>query len=43
VTAGQTLANEVIAKVGDDGMVEVYNHRGEGELIFDVVGYLPAD
>jgi len=31
----------VIAEVGDGGQVEIYNHRGEVDVIFDVVGYFP--
>jgi RNA polymerase sigma factor (sigma-70 family) len=35
------IANEIIAKVGDNGQVEVYNHNGTVDVLFDVVGYLP--
>ena len=39
---GMVLANEIVAKVGSDGRVEVYNRNGTVDLIFDVVGYLPS-
>ena len=39
---GQVIANEIIAKVGDDGYVNVYNHNGKTDVILDVVGYLPS-
>ena len=40
--SGPPIANEVIAKVGDDGQVQVYNHNGEVDILFDVVGWLPT-
>ena len=40
---GMVLANEIVAKVGSDGQVEVYNRNGTVDLLFDVVGYLPAE
>ena len=36
---GQTVANQVIARVGSDGKVSVYAYRGT-EVIFDVVGWM---
>jgi hypothetical protein len=40
--AGGVSANEIIAKVGSNGQVSIYNHNGEVDLLFDVVGYLPS-
>jgi hypothetical protein len=37
--AGQTVPNLVIAKVGADGKVAVYNSAGSRHIIFDVVGW----
>ena len=39
VVAGDTVANLVIAKVGDDGAVQLYNSAGSVEVVADVVGY----
>ena len=42
--AGQTVPNLVIAKVGSDGKIRVYNAAGSTHVIFDVVGwYGPGD
>jgi hypothetical protein len=38
--AGEDVANLVIAKVGADGKVSVYNDAGSTHVIFDVVGYM---
>ena len=38
---GVNIANMVIVEVGDDGKVDIYNHAGEVDVIFDVVGYFP--
>ena len=38
-TAGQTRANLVIAKVGADGAVAMFNSAGRLHLVADVVGY----
>jgi hypothetical protein len=40
--AGQNIANMVIVEVGEDGKVDLYNHRGDVDVIFDVVGYFPG-
>ena len=40
---GGVIANEIIAPVGDDGQVQVYNHNGEVDILFDVVGWLPDE
>ncbi|HZN15009.1 MAG TPA: hypothetical protein VFB78_12105 [Acidimicrobiales bacterium] len=41
-TGGQTVANNVIAKVGTNGKVAVFNKFGSAQAIADVVGYFPA-
>lgn len=38
-TAGQTVPNLVVAKVGTDGKVSIYNNLGTSHVIFDVVGW----
>jgi hypothetical protein len=40
---GQTVPNLVIAKVGDDGAVNLFNQFGETHVVADVMGYFPAD
>jgi hypothetical protein len=32
----------VIAEVGTGGTVDIYNHNGQVDVVFDVVGYFPA-
>ena len=39
---GQTVPNLVLAPVGADGKVSLYNDRGTTQLVADVVGWLPA-
>ncbi|MDH4143827.1 MAG: PKD domain-containing protein [Acidimicrobiia bacterium] len=39
---GDIVPNLVVAKVGVDGRVSLYNHGGTAHLIADVVGYLPG-
>jgi uncharacterized protein (DUF1501 family) len=39
VMAGDTIANLVVAKVGSQGKVRLYNHAGAVNLIADVTGY----
>jgi hypothetical protein len=39
ITAGQTRANLLIAKVGADGGVAMFNSAGQLHLVADVVGY----
>ncbi len=41
--AGQTVANLVIAKVGAQGKVDIYNAFGQVDLIADVVGCFTAE
>ncbi|MEV7275628.1 hypothetical protein [Streptomyces sp. NPDC093111] len=38
-SAGQTLPNLVVTKVGADGKVVFYNHLGSVDLLADVAGY----
>ncbi len=40
--AGQTLSNLVIAKVGSDGTVSIYNLAGAADVVVDVMGWFPA-
>jgi hypothetical protein len=42
VAAGDVVGNFVIAEVGADGKVAIYNHNGSVEVVFDVVGYFRA-
>jgi len=39
---GQTHSNLVIASVGDDGKVSLYNRFGSVDLVADVAGWFPA-
>ena len=39
--AGQTIANSVIAKVGTDGTISIYNNTGSVQVVIDVVGWFP--
>jgi len=39
VTAGQVIPNMVLARVGPDGAVMMYNNGGLIDLVADVVGY----
>ncbi|MER5637600.1 PKD domain-containing protein [Kitasatospora sp. NPDC002227] len=38
-TAGQTVANQVVVPIGDDGKVSVYNRFGHTHVVADVFGY----
>ena len=40
--AGQEVPNMVIAKVGQDGRVAVYNDRGSVDIVVDVIGWFAA-
>jgi hypothetical protein len=40
--AGQTIPNLVIAKVGSNGQVSVFNQAGAAQLVIDVAGWFPA-
>jgi hypothetical protein len=35
----QTIPNQVIAKIGTDGRVSIYNNRGNAHFVADVVGW----
>ena len=39
---GSVTVNEIIAKVGDDGFVNVYNRNGNTDIVVDILGYFPA-
>ena len=41
--AGQTIPNLVIAKVGTNGQVSIYNNLGNTHVIADVVGWFPTE
>lgn len=41
-TAGQTIANMVIAKVGNDGQIAIFNKAGATQVVVDVVGWFPS-
>ena len=41
-TAGQTIANMVIAKVGSDGKIAIFNNAGSTQVLVDVVGWFPT-
>ena len=41
-TAGQTVPNMVIAKVGDNGQVSIYNNTGSVDVVVDVLGWFPS-
>lgn len=42
VSAGQVIPNMVLARVGPDGTVVMYNNGGDVDLVADVVGYFTA-
>ncbi len=39
---GQTIANSVIAKVGANGQVAIYNDQGSTQVIVDIAGWFPS-
>jgi hypothetical protein len=41
VAAGATVNNFIVAQLGSNGQVNVYNHNGQVDVVFDVVGYVP--
>ena len=41
-TAGESIPNLVIAKVGAGGKVSLYNFSGTTDLVVDVLGYFPS-
>jgi alpha-tubulin suppressor-like RCC1 family protein len=40
--AGGIVGNFVLAELGAGGRLAIYNHNGQTDIVFDVVGYLPA-
>ncbi len=42
VSAGQTLSNMVIAKVGTGGKVSIFNYSGSVDVVIDVMGWYPT-
>jgi hypothetical protein len=40
VVAGQTVPNLVVATLGPDGAVKIYNHNGSVDLVVDVLGWI---
>ncbi len=40
-TAGQTVANAVLTKVGADGTISIFNNSGAVHVVIDVVGWFP--
>ena len=42
VQAGTTIPNFVIAPIGNDGNISLYNERGNVHLLADIVGYFTA-
>jgi hypothetical protein len=40
-TAGQTIPNSVIAKIGTDGSISIYNDQGSTHVIVDISGWFP--
>ncbi len=42
-TAGQTLPNLAIVKVGAGGSITLYNNDGQAHLVVDIVGWTPTD
>jgi hypothetical protein len=41
--AGQTVANQVVVKVGAGGRIALFNNQGNVHVIADVVGYFDGD
>jgi hypothetical protein len=39
--ARSTVGNFVIAELGTNGRLDLYNHNGTTDVVFDVVGYVP--
>jgi hypothetical protein len=40
-TAGQTVANAVLTRVGADGTISIFNNSGAVHVVIDVVGWFP--
>jgi len=43
LTAGQTIANMVISKVGSDGAIVLFNNAGVTQFVVDIVGWFPPE
>jgi len=41
VAAGQVVPNMVIAKVGTDGAIDIYNAAGQTHVVVDLLGWFP--
>lgn len=41
-TAGVTISNLVIAKVGANGQVSIFNNQGSADVVVDIVGWFPG-
>jgi hypothetical protein len=41
VSSGAVVNNFVVASLGTNGRVDIYNHNGEVDVVFDVVGFKP--
>ena len=39
---GQTVPNLVVAKVGQNGQISLFNSAGATHLVADIVGYFPG-
>ena len=42
VVAGQTIPNLVVARVGANGKISIYNNAGSTDVIVDVMGWFPT-
>ncbi|MCU1500694.1 MAG: WD40-like Beta Propeller Repeat, partial [Ilumatobacteraceae bacterium] len=42
LVVGQTVANMVIAKVGADGQISIFNFGGNVQVVVDVLGWFPS-
>jgi hypothetical protein len=40
---GETIPNMVIAQVGSNGVVSIYNQSGATDVVVDVLGWFPGD
>ena len=39
---GRVVPNLVIARLGNDGTISMYNYAGDTHIIADVMGWFPA-
>ena len=42
IGAGDVLSNTVVAKVGADGKISIYNNTGQVNIAIDVLGWFPT-